>query len=569
MKKDIIYIDVEDDITEIISKIKAGKEKIVALVPPKRVGVLQSAVNLRLLNRSAETAHKRLVLITANPALVALSANIGIPVAKNLQSKPELPEVDALDVDEGEDVIDGGELPVGEHAKSVKTAGAVAAGAVAGKAVDDAIETIKIDDHSIDADETESAESVSEQAKAKKSKKSGVSVPNFDKFRKRLFLGIGAGVLLIALLIWAFVFAPSAKVIVTTRTNPLVVSVPVTLGGTESTDTEKGLISSEVQTLKKEQKVEFDVTGTKTVGDAASGSVVFENCETFTAQNIPAGTIISNGGQSYETEAAVVVPGGSGSFLACTNPGISSAVPVTATDIGSDYNASSGTSFIVDGHASGSSAYLRATAEGAIDGGSSKEVKVATDADVRDATAKLSEESSDGAKAELIAQFTNGQIVIDESFNVSTSSPVSSPAVGAEASDGKATLTVTSTYTITGLAREQVQAFLKKNIDQQLENRDNQRAYDDGIDDVRANNYRKDGDTETVTLVTTAQIGPNVDEAQVREAVRGKIYGDAQAALESIDGVSSVDVQFSYFWVRTVPSDDAKITVEFASDNGE
>ena len=56
MNKDVIYIDVEDDITAIIGKVKTAKEKIVALVPPKRVGVLQSAVNLRLLGRAAEQA---------------------------------------------------------------------------------------------------------------------------------------------------------------------------------------------------------------------------------------------------------------------------------------------------------------------------------------------------------------------------------------------------------------------------------------------------------------------------------------------------------------------------------
>ena len=54
MNKDVIYIDVEDDITAIISKVKASKEKIVALVPPKRVGVLQSAVNLHLLSRGGQ-----------------------------------------------------------------------------------------------------------------------------------------------------------------------------------------------------------------------------------------------------------------------------------------------------------------------------------------------------------------------------------------------------------------------------------------------------------------------------------------------------------------------------------
>ena len=47
MKKDVIYIDIEDDITTIIEKVKEAATSIVALVPPKRVGVLQSIVNLK------------------------------------------------------------------------------------------------------------------------------------------------------------------------------------------------------------------------------------------------------------------------------------------------------------------------------------------------------------------------------------------------------------------------------------------------------------------------------------------------------------------------------------------
>ena len=93
MNKDVIYIDVDDDVTAIIGKIKKAKEKIVALVPPKRTGALQSAVNLRLLERMAKNDKKKLVLITNNQALVALAASAKIPVAKNLQSKPELAEV--------------------------------------------------------------------------------------------------------------------------------------------------------------------------------------------------------------------------------------------------------------------------------------------------------------------------------------------------------------------------------------------------------------------------------------------------------------------------------------------
>ena len=41
MNKDVIYIDVDDDVTAIIGKIKKAKEKIVAIVPPKRAGTLR------------------------------------------------------------------------------------------------------------------------------------------------------------------------------------------------------------------------------------------------------------------------------------------------------------------------------------------------------------------------------------------------------------------------------------------------------------------------------------------------------------------------------------------------
>src|SRR6266496_584582 len=98
-KKDVIYIDIEDDITSIIEKIKKADAKIVALVPPKRVGSLQSVVNLKLLVRAADASDHRVVLITSDKALTNLAAGISIPVAKNLQSKPEVAPIAALEVD--------------------------------------------------------------------------------------------------------------------------------------------------------------------------------------------------------------------------------------------------------------------------------------------------------------------------------------------------------------------------------------------------------------------------------------------------------------------------------------
>src|SRR5688572_8007635 len=118
MNKDVIYIDIEDDITAIIGKVKQAGTKIVALVPPKRAGVLQSVVNLKLLQKAAGSADKRVVLITNDHSLVALAAGLSLPVAKNLQSRPEVPVVDMPKIDD-EEVINGAELPVGEVATSL------------------------------------------------------------------------------------------------------------------------------------------------------------------------------------------------------------------------------------------------------------------------------------------------------------------------------------------------------------------------------------------------------------------------------------------------------------------
>ena len=194
MNKDIIYIDTEDDVTAIIGKIKSAKERIIALVPPKRTGVLQSAVNLRLLSRMAKKEGKELVLISNNKALIALSALAKIPVAKNLQSKPEIAEIAALEIDEGEDIIDGSNLPVGDLVKM--------ADKKPGDEIAKDLSSIDIDG---EGQKYVAMAPIGSEGKelAKVAKpKDKVKIPNFSKFRKKLFIGIGAGILLIIFLVY-------------------------------------------------------------------------------------------------------------------------------------------------------------------------------------------------------------------------------------------------------------------------------------------------------------------------------------------------------------------------------
>jgi hypothetical protein len=546
MNKDVIYIDVDDDVTAIIGKIKTAKEKVVALVPPKRSGALQSAVNLRLLDRMAHSSKKKLVLITSNPALVALAANASIPVAKNLQSKPEIASIPALAVDDGDDIIDGGDLPIGEHASTVPVRDGNR----------DAMRSEAIE--SIDIDGVKMSTSSKSTKKAGGSK-SQVKVPNFDSFRKKLFLGIAAGVGLTALLIWMFVFAPAATVIVTARTTTAPVSAAVTLSTDQPTNYEEGIVAAVREDVEVDESIEFTATGTGLVGDEATGSVTFSNCDSSDPITVPSGTTITSNGRSYVTQASATAGAASFGGGSCQTAGSSGAVGVVATNVGSAFNRPGGTQLSVSGYSSAMRAI--ATSDG-ITGGNSEEVQVPTNADIERARGELIGRSTDERKQELIASLGDGVKVIDSSFVVSREDAVSSPAAGDEASDGTATLTITTTYSMHAVSQEALDEFLTSSIEAQLLD-NTQRVYDNGADEAGISNFQTNDDTLTASIIATGRIGPQVDEAALKEQVKGKIFGEVQDSLEAIDGIREVDVQFSYFWVRTVPNDTSKIEIEF------
>jgi len=538
MNKDVIYIDTEDDITAIIGKIKDSKEKIIALVPPKRIGVLQSAVNLRLLSRTANNANKHIVLITNNKALIALSAASMIPVARNLQSKPEIAEIEELDTDENDDVIEGSQMPIGDLAKT--------ASIIETEDVSDAIDTINIDKE--------------ESTPTKISFKKGNKVPNFSDFRKKLFIGSAIFIVLAIFFVWAIIFAPSAKVIITAKTSPAPVSATIKLGSVEATDVSKGIIQTTSKQIKKDISVEFTPTGKKDLGEKATGSVIFNNCSSSKSKTISTGTLITLNGKNYATQTQVNVEAGSFDGGICVTEGISPSVAVTAVNAGTDYNTSTNSQFSV---AEFSSKMVAFSADG-IKGGTTKLATVVTVDDVQKASQALVDLSTDDSKTQLINQFTNNELVVENSFSIERATAISVPAVDAEAV-GKAKLTSATTFTVLAISKSEMDIYLKDIMAKQVGA--NQKVYDDGVDKVKMSGYLKNDAGQTINISTVGQIGPDIDQNSIKEQVKGKRYGDVQSTISNIQGVVNVDVKFPYFWVNTVPNELNKIDVEFKIEN--
>lgn len=537
MNKDVIYIDVEDDITTIISKIKASKERIIALVSPRRIGVLQSAVNIRLLARAATSADKRIVLITNDSVLAGLAATAKIPIAKTLQSKPEIAEIPVLKVDDDNDVIDGGKLAVGDMADSAKRS----------KKSD---EDSAVDNAIADANKKESKGLDSLKKMVKKPK-----VPDFNTFRKKFLLIGGGALLLIVFLVWAIWFAPHATVVISAKTTSMTVSDTVSLNETASTSAKSNVIKSVKKELAKEVSVEFSATGKKNVGEKATGVVVFSNSSSSSV-TISAGTILKNSGLSYTLNSSVTVPGAT---LGWSCPGYkcpgSASGSITASEGGAQYNAATGSmSISVDD--------ISASLRSATSGGTDKTATVVTASDIESAKSKLSEKKIDGLKEQLLSSFGDSATVIAESYVENRSDPNPSVAVDGEAT-GAVTLKSTITASALAIDKNELKNFVEAKLKEEISGKKSQRIYDNGVSKVAFSQFSRAHNTQTVRLTTNGKVGPDIKEANVKDQAKGKSYGEVQSAIESIEGVEDVDVKFSPFWVKSVPKDINKINVEF------
>lgn len=569
MNKDVIYIDTEDDITAIIGKVKHAGAKIVALVPPKRAGVLQSAVNLRLLQKAASGIDKRVVLITNDHSLTALAAGVKMPIAKNLQSRPEVPAIQAPEASD-EEVINGAELPVGEFANSM----GVGTPSPKDSLADEVSRHVDFTDAARPASPaTLPAKARQKPQPAKKGslgffKKGGapLSIPNFKSFRKKVFLFGGIGVALILFLIWALVFAPHASITIGAQTTALNVDRTLTLDPKAASSTPTTFVlKPNVQQLKKSVAAQFAATGTKDIGNKATGTIQVSNCDSSSSFQLSAGTVFTSGnGKKFTSNDTVTVPGLTGSASACRNNGTGAGkvdVAVTAAELGDEYNIPAGQFSI-----SGISGDIYARSSQPMSGGSHQIAQVVTQEDVDKAKQQLAQPNVTEAKNELKKQFQGDFIVIEESFAADQGQPMVEPAVGQVAQQAK--ITAETTYTLVAIARDDAKAVLRLGVDEALKDKNDLQMYSLGDNSITFQVFQRlQNGTFTARMVTTSYIGPKIDTNELAKQVSGKRYGEIDALVNQIPGVNKVDIKLSPFWVTTAPSPD-RIDISFSVAHG-
>ena len=564
MNKDVIYIEPEDDITDIITKIENSKEKIIALVPPKKAGVFRSAVNIKLMSKASKAAEKTVVLVTVDPSIVRLAAAVRIPVTKNLQTAPVIPTVDTeIEETTQEEIIDDPDEAIEEEIKKTTEADEH-------KKSDDERQDKEEDDDDLPVKAKGKKEKKSNKGATDAADKSGNPVINWIKAHKKttIFGCIGVIALTVAL-VWAFTIAPAVDIAVGISTEPNNFAEMITFTTNMAEENiGEGKFFLEEKKLESVAEVNFEATGQKNNGEKATGEVIvysFFKKEGTIAIN--AGSTFTINGLSYTSNKDAALTWNGEDFKNCdnknnatqiTNSGcqVSTSVTVTATSAGTKYNiapSNSGWS---------TTANVSVYSDKSMSGGTDDIIKVVEQADIEKAKNELKSANGDENKAKLISSIDGEALVLENSFDQETSAAVATPAAGEEVKDGVTpTLKATTTAVVYAVDKSKLQEYITEKA--KLE--DDQKVYE--VKDPYIENFVK-GDTGYAgKLKAVYAVGPKVTDNDVLEMVKGKGIGDARHDLSSINGITSVTITPSYPWVSVVPSDTNKITIKMEVKN--
>lgn len=525
-----IYVDADDDITSVIEQVKSADKDIIALMLPKRAEMLKSLVNMKLLNKAAKDSDKKLVLVTKDKNVESIAAAVNMYTAKTNKSKPSIPK----DVQQE---VKAKEAVVANHA-------------------DTAIKPPAQEGTSKPPKDTRKAIVKSEtKARPKKKKKpNNFKVPNFEAFRLKLGMGLLFLLLLPAAWYVAYRLLPSASFKI--ETNAKTIQLQTNLAAVsalpeESTAKEAVVMTTETSTETLSEKV--IATGEKEVGVRASGLMTVSNCSDSPV-TLPSGTGFSVSNLTFISQVDIELDSGNftSDSVCKSTGGHVKTITAVATDPGDQYNLSS------RAYAIAGSPQDVAAIGGNMAGGSSDIVAVIRQVDIDDAGSRLDVARKDQvAKSALVKVLKEkGLVALDDTFTATPSELVLDVALDQEVDQGSIAQTIS--YSMSGIAQTDVFSIIEPKL---VEQAGALAIIDSGIDQA-VYETTKTQDGYTVSVKVNALAGLILSEDEVYQTVLDRPADEAATDIRRLEGVNTVEVSTSPFWVTSVPSNQDKVTIE-------
>jgi len=532
MERKILYLEIDEEITSVIDRLKKTAEADIHLVVPKEAALLQSIVNLKLLKKQADSLGKQIQIITHDKVGRNLAEQVGIHSVSKIGEEPKAAQ-QKPPVEPEQEIVYKEKEPVVEETKEV----VFKKGAVLDKS----------------EKEEPGVKSTSDVAGPKKDKKGeGVQKKKMSellpKFPHKKFVII-ASVIGLLLLIFLYIYVPMTNIKLKILSEKQDMTAEFAIDKeTKEVNQSSSTIPGDLITVDKTVTKKYPSTGKKNVGTKAQGSITVKNTYSTLAQTLVAGTRFEANGLIYRTQSDVVVPGytdsGGGNITAGT-----ANVSAIAESPGDQYNISS-SSFHIPAFA-GTAKYDKITGSsvGAMSGGSTKEVKVVSASDISGAKKTFGEDVKNEVKKEGQDKMKKDETLDDEAQKTS----IGTLSVSKNADDEADEFSVSAPVSFKGLAYKKDD--LTKVVFESFKGKTgpNKQILEEKLDsaDVTFNDIDLEKGTAQGEAKAPLHLGTKIDEKQLKDEISGKGEGKAKEYMENLEGVDSVEMSFfPGFWKK-------------------
>lgn len=608
----VIYIEKDEDITDIVDKIKNASSRLVTLVVPKEAVVLQDVINLKILQKKAEEFGKEVSVSKTDSDKIPTGSRVedgmhrisglrkqipgktvnrsgllkvsdmvkkgGTVDLRNISSQKslerqedEMGDIKHEQVFEDASDFDKEENDISQHFEAhdvfPDTNPSLIPEAVEDvdsdenfwgeKGNNEEIYSVKENvpsffesSHEEDSDKKGFVDYSRTKAKNKRSVLPTLSSRFFAIFILLCLLTAGFSL---------FFVLPKADIFIALKAENVKGDFNFVLGENISeVDQEKNQIPAQSVEVASEKSQTYKANSKKNLSEKATGEIIIYNeCSTGTQTLVANTRFLSKEGKVFKVEEGVTVPG----FTKPEDTVIAGQkrVKVVAEGAGESYNigASSFTIPKLQELVSWKYSCLYARSDSAMSGGIEKEVAYVSESEyntAKEALVKLVV-AENGQK--IVEKQNDAIFVVNDDSDEGQISTKSSVAVGGVAEEF--ILTVSVKKNILVVEKSNIDSLVEKNIIK-LANAGNASPVEGSLS-YEVKDFDKKDNKVSITVSASEDFVFNVNEEEVKGAVANKNESEFSEYFNKIDGIESVNINLWPFWVKKVPNDYSKINI--------
>lgn len=378
------------------------------------------------------------------------------------------------------------------------------------------------------------------------------------------FIAAVISIVLCLIFLASYIF-PEATIYVEARTEPVTRDMEIRVDVNQAApNTSELAVPGKILEKEVSGKKTFAATGSKNVGKKASGFVSIYNFSKTTLILKAQTTVLTRNGKKYffVQDATGVRPTafiGQKQEQEIDPTSLVAPLPVVAENPGVEYNLPKDTRLQIANEVFGSKPEaLYAVAAEAITGGTNKDIKVVTDADIASAYDSLVQDLVKQTSAALGSD-TAGLKLLDSAIKSEVVEKQTSTPAGTEISEFEVSLRVRQKALVYN--QSEIIALIQSRISRLLP--EDKQIVTRGSDRLDSQFKTLDLATGVGTLAShfEGQVVYKLDAGNIAEKLKGKTAAEIKEILLSSTGIASVVVKFWPVWVKKASKIPSKIHI--------